>query len=187
MLNVKALLFDLDGTLVDTAAANVAAYGRALAEVGVTVEPEAFAAVAAGRNWREFLPDLLARAGVAADPAAVARRKGELYPEMIGELRVNGPLLALAASSRAAMRTAIVTTASAANVRAIVQRYELTGLFDLIVTGDDVSRHKPDPEAYRHAAVRLDLRPDECLAFEDSEIGVASARAAGVAVVQIVF
>ncbi|HEV2735560.1 MAG TPA: HAD family phosphatase [Longimicrobiaceae bacterium] len=187
MREVRALLFDLDGTLVDTGAANYAAYARALAEVGVAVEPEAFAEVAGGRNWRQFLPELLGRAGVAADPAAVARRKRDLYPEMIGGLRLNEPLLALAASSRAVMRTALVTTASASNVHAILRRYGLAELFEVVVTGDDVARHKPDPEAYLEAVSRLALSPEECLAFEDSQIGIASARAAGVPVVHVAF
>ncbi len=147
----------------------------------------AFDAVAAGRNWRQFLPELLARAGVAADPATVARRKGELYPEMIGALRLNEPLLALAASCRATMRTALVTTASGLNARAIVDRYALAALFDVIVTGDDVASHKPSPEAYLRAVAHLDVPAGECLAFEDSDIGVASARSAGVAVVRIAF
>jgi HAD superfamily hydrolase (TIGR01509 family) len=60
-------------------------------------------------------------------------------------------------------------------------------LFDVVVTGDDVVRHKPDPEAYRIAAERLAVPVEACLVFEDSDAGVASAVAAGMAVVRVRF
>jgi beta-phosphoglucomutase len=187
VLKLRALLFDLDGTLIDSAAANHAAYARALREVGAMIGPGEVAGTAAGRHWREFVPELLAAAGIACDPRHVARRKGELYREMIGELRLNGPLLALAASVRPPMKTVLVTTASAENVRAILSHFALGDAFDFVLTGDDVSRHKPDPEVYRLALTRLAVDAGECLAFEDSDVGVASAAAAGIAVVRVAF
>jgi beta-phosphoglucomutase len=182
---LRALLFDLDGTLVDSLGANYTAYSRALHEVGARMEPEVVARAAAGRQWREFLPALLREAGVEADPAAVARRKGELYRESVGELRVNAALLSLAASVRPEIQTVLVTTAATESVRAILRHFDLEGVFDHVITGDDVTRHKPDPEAYRLALARLQVDPRECLAFEDSDVGLASAHAAGVPVVRV--
>jgi len=187
MHRIKALLFDLDGTLVDSADANHAAYSRALYEFGVRIAPDEVARAAMGRQWRDFLPPLLREAGVGSDPAAVARRKGELYREMLGEIRVNYALLSLAASVRPAMRTVLVTTASAESVHAILHHFDLNNCFDLVITGDDVTRHKPDPEAYRIALESLQLESAECLAFEDSDVGVTSAEAAGIAVVRVAF
>ena len=187
MRKLRALLFDLDGTLIDSADANHAAYSRALQEFGVHIEPDEVAKAAAGRQWRDFLPELLYEAGVERDPAAIAARKGELYRDALGDLRLNGALLALAASVGPEMKTALVTTASSQSVRAILDHPNLRHTFDCVVTGDDVTRHKPDPEAYLLAMARLQLDPRECLAFEDSDIGVASARAAGVSVVRVTF
>jgi beta-phosphoglucomutase-like phosphatase (HAD superfamily) len=187
MHRILALLFDLDGTLVDSAEANYTAYSRALAEFGVLMEPRAVAEMAADRQWRQFLPELLHSAGVDADPARIASRKVELYRGAIGDVRVNRPLLGLAAAVRPAIRTALVTTASASSVGAIMAHFGMRELFDVVVTGDDVARHKPDPEAYRVAAARLAVPVEACLAFEDSEAGAASAVAAGVAVVRVRF
>jgi beta-phosphoglucomutase-like phosphatase (HAD superfamily) len=184
---LRALLFDLDGTLIDSAEANYAAYSRALLEVGVRIEPNAVAKAAAGRQWREFLPALLRQAGVERDPGAIASRKGALYRESLGELRLNGALLALAASVGPLMRTALVTTASSESVHAILRHADLSHVFDHVITGDDVTRHKPDPEAYLLALARLQLDPRECLAFEDSDVGIASAAAAGIAVARVTF
>jgi HAD superfamily hydrolase (TIGR01549 family) len=180
-------LFDLDGTLIDSATANYTAYSRALLEFGVRIEPEAVAKAVVGRQWREFLPDILHKAGVERDPEAIALRKGELYRETLGQMRLNGALLALAASVGPTMQTALVTTASGESVRAILLRADLSHTFDHVVTGDDVTRHKPDPEAYLLALARLQLDPRDCLAFEDSDVGVASAEAAGIAVVRVAF
>jgi beta-phosphoglucomutase-like phosphatase (HAD superfamily) len=183
---VRGLLFDLDGTLVDTAGASHGAYAAALAEAGIVVEPHTLAAAcAAGRHWSEFLPGLIESAGGAVEPAAVARRKGELYRKTLGETRVNAPLVALVASSRPHLRTALVTTASAESVHALLRVHDLGSLFDAIVTGDDVRHRKPHPEAYRLAVSRLALTPEECLAFEDSDVGVASATRAGLAVIRV--
>jgi HAD superfamily hydrolase (TIGR01509 family) len=180
-------LFDLDGTLVDSAEANHAAYARALGEFGVELDAHEVARRAAGRQWRQFLPEILVAAGVACDAGDVARRKGELYREMLGRLRLNAPLFALARSVRPAMKTAVVTTASAMNVTAILEHFGLLGAFDVVATGDDVKRYKPDPEVYHLALARLDLDAEDCIAFEDSDVGVASAIAARVAVVRVTF
>ena len=187
MSKLRALLFDLDGTLIDSAKANYQAYSSALREFGVAIEPDEVERIAAGRQWRDFLPALLRRGGVELDPAAVARRKGELYRESLSEVRTNTGLFSLAASVGPRIRTVLVTTASAESVRAILQRLDVSELFDHVITGDEVTRHKPDPEAYHLALARLQLGPRECLAFEDSDVGVASAEAAGIAVVRVRF
>jgi beta-phosphoglucomutase len=184
MFDVSALMFDLDGTLVDTRAANYAAYAGALAEVGVTIDAQTFEVLAHGRNWRWFLPRILGPE--AADQAgAVAARKAELYPALVGEARPNPRMVALAKAAHGHVPTCVVTTASAANARAVLVRHGLAGLFDLVVSGDDVARHKPDPEAYALAAARLGVAPARCLAFEDSDPGAASAAAAGMAVIRV--
>lgn len=174
---LAALLVDMDGTLVETSAANFAAYAAALAEVGVTVARAEFDAVAAGRNWRQFLPGLLGdRAALAAQ---VAARKAVLYPGFAPLTRVNPGLVQLIASFRQGGRAALVSTASRANIDTILRHHGLVDLFDEIVSGNDVRAHKPDPEAYRLAAARLRLTPQACLVIEDSDIGIRAAEAFG--------
>lgn len=187
IMSIKAFLFDLDGTLADTAIVNYKAYAAALAEVGVHVDVMQFAKITSGKNWRQFLPELLRSAGILVEPSVIAERKSFLYAEMIGDVLINTPLIKLLKSFSPQTRSALVTTASGVNARAIMDYHGLRCLFDVVVTGDDVTRHKPDPEAYLLAIERLNLSPDECLAFEDSEIGIASACAAGISVVRVSF
>ena len=183
---IKAFLVDLDGTLADTSEANFRAYAAALAEVGVTVDRPTFDREAFGRNWRQFLPTLMARAGSNAEPQAVAQRKTALYRETIAHARFNEALLLLLQTRRPGVRVALVTTASSANVASVLgQRPDIAALFDLLVTGDDVRQHKPDPEAYVLAAQRLGVAPHECVVVEDSDIGMAAGRAFGAPVLRV--
>lgn len=182
---LAALLFDLDGTLADTATMNALSYQQALAEFGANLEFEQVRAQVHGRNWRQFLPELLRDAGVDADPALVAARKREIYVTHSANIPLNEGLLRLAQASRPMLRVGLVTTASRANVMAILEAHCIVSLFDVIVTGDDVTRHKPDPESYLSAAAQLGLLPQACLVFEDSEIGFASAKAAGMQTVKV--
>jgi len=183
----KAFLVDLDGTLADTAEANFLAYSLALAECGVAVDRATFEREAIGRNWRQFLPAMMVRANGEATAACVAQRKTELYREATAHTRFNDSLVMLLQQlRRSGAQLALVTTASAANVAAVLAgRPDIAALFDLAVTGDDVSRHKPDPEAYCLAAQRLGLEPHECLVIEDSDIGLAAARSFGATVLRV--
>jgi beta-phosphoglucomutase len=182
----RALLVDLDGTLVDTSTANYLAYAEALAAVGVVVDRKRWDSQSQGRNWRQFLPDML-REVPDVEPAEVAAHKARLYPAKLAHSVLNRPLVTLIRSSRERLRTALVTTASSANARAVLNHHDLDGLFDLVVTGDEVERHKPYPDAYRLAAKRLGVAAAECLAIEDSDIGMAAAAAFGAPCLRVSF
>jgi HAD superfamily hydrolase (TIGR01509 family) len=184
---VQAFLVDLDGTLADTASVNSRAYASALAEVGVLIDIDRLANTIHGKSWRQFLPAILDSAGAKIEPALVAKRKSSIYAEMVSDVSINQPLVSLLESFRPETKIALVTTAARASVLTILEYHELTGLFDVIVTGDEVASHKPDPEAYLLAIEQIKVAASQCLAFEDSDVGAASARAAGVGVLRIVF
>lgn len=186
-MSLRALMVDLDGTLASTARANQLAYTSALAEVGVTISQEDFNDRVQGRHWREFLPGILAEAGSLAKPEAIAKRKGEIYGELASAIEVNVALVELLVTSRPQLKTALVTSAARGSVTNLLRAHNLESLFDTVVTGDDVEHHKPHPEAYLTAAARLDVRPEECLIFEDSDVGIGSAKAFGGHVLRIVF
>ena len=185
MPELAALLLDLDGTLVDTAEANYAAYAAALGEVGVAVDRASFDAVANGRHWSQFLPGIIGNA--AAEPARVAARKRELYPAMAGRTRLNRGLADFAAAARSRLKLALVTSASRSSTVAVLNAHGLGQLFETVVTGDDVAQPKPAPDAYLLAAERLEVSPDACLALEDSETGLESARRAGMRTFRVTF
>jgi beta-phosphoglucomutase len=183
---VEAYMVDFDGTLADTATANYVAYAAALEEVGVFVTRDTFEREACGRNWRQFLPGFLERQGSPAHPSDVAARKVHHYRAAARHVRFNEALIYLLTNRDVGTRTALVTSASAANVETVLAvRAGLRDLFDVVVTGDDVGRHKPDPQPYERAAALLQVAPGQCLVFEDSEVGVAAALAFGARVLKV--
>lgn len=184
-MKVAAILVDLDGTLADTSGANYRAYAQAMAEVGVVVAREEFEARAAGRHWTQFLPGFLAGAGCTVDARGVAQRKACLYADCLREVVPNEALVALLRLRAASTKTALVTSASRANASAVLTHLGLADLFDTIVTGDDVARHKPEPDGYELAARRLQVEPAQCIVIEDSDAGVASAMRFGAQVLRV--
>lgn len=185
---IQAYLVDFDGTLADTSAANYLAYANALKEIGVALGREQFDKLAFGRNWRQFLPLILREHGSSANPAAVAARKVELYREAVGSVSFNEALILLLENRDSALKTALVTSASSENVRSVLSaRHKLGSLFDVIVTGDDVTRHKPDPQGYVIAAELLGVSAENCIVFEDSDIGIMAGQAFGSHVLRVSF
>ncbi|MCP9887381.1 HAD-IA family hydrolase [Cyanobium sp. ATX 6A2] len=189
---LRALLWDVDGTLAETERdGHRLAFNRAFAEQGVPLHWDAqsygtWLAIAGGRERiRAALRDLQGRE---PDPAWVeslqACKQGHYAALMAaGGLGLRPGVAALiGAAAAAGLRQAIVTTSGRAAVQALAERLlgDLAGAFELWVCGDDVSRKKPDPEAYVLALQRLVLAPADALAIEDSPAGLAAAAAAGV-------
>jgi len=184
-MSFKALLVDLDGTLVDSASANIAAYRAATAQFDIVMDEEAVTAIAHGLHWRQFLPPLLVRAGSTADLAAIVQQKARLFPEMVPRICVNHALVQLVSVYRNRCLTALVTSSSSANANAVLNHHRLASLFDTVVTGDEVSAHKPDPAGYIAAGRHLCVAPLDCVAIEDSDVGVAACIAFGAPVLRV--
>ena len=173
----KLAMVDLDNTLVFTMAANALAYARALAEYGFTLTPEDYAKRCDGRAYRDFLPELMGADSPYIE--AVHERKIALYGECLTAAELNAPLLDVLRGLKDTYLLALVTTASRRNVEAVLARFGLTELFDVVVTQEDVRRAKPDPACYNDLIERLGVDRKDCLIFEDSASGVAAALASG--------
>jgi beta-phosphoglucomutase-like phosphatase (HAD superfamily) len=180
---IRHLLFDLDGTLADTAAANFAAYREAFAARGLVLreaDHEGFVGLPLKVFARRLDPQL-----TDADVRALSDAKALIYPRCMGLVRPNTALLAFARAQARRQSLAVVTTARRENAEAVLACIGASDLFPVRVFGDDVSEMKPSPEAYLLCLERLGAKASECLAFEDSPAGVAAAEAAGIAVVTV--
>jgi len=176
----SALLFDLDGTLVDTWEANYCSYRDSLAESGIACSRQRFAPCFGG-HWRDFLP-LLAGSSDEQLLLRIHHRKQALYPDHLATVRVNAPLIALLRAARPAWTTGLVTTASRSNAALLLAHLGIADAFDCIVTGDDVALAKPAPDGYQRCLEHLHASAAGSLAFEDSPTGIAAAQAAGLRV-----
>jgi HAD superfamily hydrolase (TIGR01509 family) len=180
---IRGLLFDLDGTLFFTEKANFLSYQRAFHEVGFTLEREAYA-----RAFGLRFDAMVKAVGAPLTPAQVEQvraAKARYYRENLSWVEPNTALIGFLRGLRASHRTGLVTTAARQNAMAILEHFGLVSAFDHAVFGEDVAQPKPHPEGYLTLLRRLDVTPRECVAFEDSETGMAAAEAAGVNVVRI--
>jgi len=180
---LRGLLFDLDGTLVDTREANFLAYRDAFAESGRDLSAEQFEGTW-GRDSRDFIPDLLP--GVTqSEVDAIRSAKSRIYAEHLHRTTPNTALIDFLRLVAPTHRTALVSTAKSGNGEQILRAHGIRELFDVVVWGDQVARSKPDPEGYLMALEQLDVDASASLAFEDSETGRQAALAAGLAVLEV--
>ena len=173
--SLQAVLFDMDGTLVDSDAAVVRAWTTWAREFGVDLDPAEIHGRPADSTVRMLRPDL-DDAGVAA---AADRQLALQYDDLADVVPMPGAheLLALLAEM---LPWAVVTSA---DVRLARARLDAAGIVaPVLVTVEDVRRGKPDPEGYLIAAKRLDVRPERCLVVEDAEPGIEAGRRAGATV-----
>jgi HAD superfamily hydrolase (TIGR01509 family) len=192
-VTLKAIIFDVDGTLAETEEAHRTAFNRAFAD--------------AGRDWcwsvddyrellkvtggRERIRHFLTLIGETAPDQFIAdlhTTKNEIYAQLVasGAVALRPGIARIISEARHAnIATAIATTTSRANLIALLDCHFGAGSiagFDAVVTGEDVARKKPDPEVYIRTLSALSLPPEACIAIEDSRNGLLSAAACGIAV-----
>ena len=175
VLTCDAVLFDMDGTLVDSTAVVERQWGRWAERRGASLA--AILAVSHGRPTLETL-SLIAPQWATAEEAAALEASERDDDE--GVVAVRGAPALIAALPP--MRWAVVTSAGQTLARARLTRAGLT-VPAVLVTSNDVSRGKPDPAGYLEAARRLGVRPDRCVVFEDAPVGVTAGLAAGATVI----
>lgn len=184
-MRLRLILTDFDGTLADTRRANAAAYVAALAEAGCRLTEEEYLRNYFGMRCGEFLQ----RLGI-GDPRLaerIRRRKIELYPSFFTSVVLNRPLWDFCRMFRQqGGRVWIVSTGQPENIRNAAHYLGIANRVDGILTGADVARPKPDPEAFLKAMEAEGCTPSETLVFEDSEVGIEAARRSGAAYIRIV-
>ena len=176
---IRLAMFDLDGTLFDTFYANYLAYREACGEE-FPFDEAFFAAHCMSRSYSDFLPDI----GVPVERVQeIHERKKQCYPAYFSQIRPNAPLFQIASLLKASgVKLAVVTTANRKNTEELLRFFGCDKLFDLYVTQESVTAHKPSPESYQTAMQHFGVAPAQCVVFEDSEIGVEAGIAAGAAV-----
>jgi len=199
---IRAVIFDLDGTLVQTETIKAASYGEAAVELcpscaNVEEVTNAFKDVV-GRSRQEVSQDLMDRfhlesatrkkmskLNVREPWEAFVETRLRIYEKMLADpqmlrshqLQHNIDLLHRVHSM--SLKTALATTSEREPTNHILEVLGIEDQFDLIATAEDVKKTKPDPEIYLLISYKFDIPPKECLAIEDSPPGVQSALSAG--------
>lgn len=176
-MKTKLAIFDLDGTLFNTERVNYLAYNTALAGFGCKIDYEYFCKECNGKYYKEFLPAIIGCSEIKLD--VIHNLKKEAYTTNLKEAKINQVLFDLIESIKADYYLAVVTTASRKNCHDILDFYEKTQLFDLILTNEDVACMKPAPEGFIKAMDYFSISSGKTIIFEDSEVGVEAAKRSG--------
>jgi HAD superfamily hydrolase (TIGR01509 family) len=183
-----AIIFDHDGTLVDTELPDFLAWEMLYQEHGATITIEHWAAVAVGHmnGLDQLFTELIAQGGPHLTPPTLRQRLEQLWPltlDSVGLMPGVEPLLVHLQA--AGYPLAIATASDRSWVTRWLTRFQLQPYFKAIATSNDVPNGKPAPDVYLLAARQLGVAPQRCLVFEDSLAGLQAAKAAGMVVVAV--
>ena len=177
----RAVLWDMDGTLIDSEELHWISWRDTLANEGITITREQFLASFGQRN-DSIIPRWLGAAATPERIERISKAKENLYRQMVrgdGMSPEPGVATWLRRLHNDGWQQAIASAAPRANIDAILEALSATHIFQGIVSADDVHRGKPDPEVYLIAASLVGVPPDRCIVVEDAVAGVQGARSAG--------
>lgn len=183
-MTLAALLFDMDGTLIDSMPLHERSWALWHAEMALPYDEAGFFAATAGRTNLEILRDLFPQQPEDA-LQTMAARKEALYREIAErELTLIAGAREVIAQGRArGLKIAICTAAPPENIAIAFARFGLGALVDTVTSPADGLRGKPHPDIFLEAARRMGVDPAQCLVFEDAPLGIEAARNGGMAAV----
>lgn len=186
---LKAVLFDVDGTLVDTEKLQSDAYALVLKQYGhEDIEPTKhgtihFPGEATNDTWLR----LIKQYPIDEEIQKLAGKKREAAMELLkaGVAPMRGAVELLRSLHEGGVKIALVSSALRDRLTLMVDALGIADYVDVIVSGDDALNHKPAPDSYLLAVQKLGVNADECVVIEDAEVGVQAANAAGIKVVAV--
>ena len=180
----QGLIFDCDGTLADTMPLHWEAWSDIARRHGFEFSEERFYSLA-GVPSRLILKTLAEEQGVTLDPAAVSKEKEEAY---LVKLEHVGPIhnvVEIARQNHGVVPMAVASGGTHRVIEMVLEHLGIRQLFDAVVTSEDVEHQKPAPDIFLEAARRLGVPPEQCRAYEDSDLGMQAIRAAGMDAVDV--
>ena len=174
----KALIFDLDGTLVDSMPLHYEAWKEVCAMKGLDFSEEEFYSLAGVPSDRIF-EIINERHGTNFDPKTDSHLKEETYLKKIGKLKPVDVVFELAKANHGKLPMAIGTGSPGEHSWEAVRSLGLDKYFDILVSKNDVSKGKPHPETFLKCAEAMNVSPEFCQVFEDGEPGLQAAKTAG--------
>ena len=183
---MAAVIFDMDGVLVDGEPLHYAAINEILGEEAIQIDIPTYRrylGTTLAHTWR----DLAARHALAHDYAYYARRYDVAVTAQYRAHAVPTPGAhrLLARLQEAGVPCALASSSNRAWVETALAALDMGDAFDVVISGDEVREGKPDPEIYRTAAARLGVPPADCLVIEDAPAGIEAARGAGMRVIGV--
>jgi HAD superfamily hydrolase (TIGR01509 family) len=176
--SAKGVIFDCDGTLVDSMPIHYLAWHRTMTEVGLRFEEDRFYALG-GMPSDRIIALLSSEQNIYVDPKRTAHRKELAFLELIHLLERIEPVVDVAKRLRGRKPISVASGGFREIVMRQLTQVKMDDWFDVIVAAEDTARHKPEPDVFLETAIRLGIPAGDCLVFEDSDLGIEAARRAG--------
>ena len=180
----RALIFDCDGTLADSMPLHWSAWNAVCQRNGIELSVARFYKLG-GVPSQKILAMLKQEQGLDFDPAEISRQKEDAYLPLMAEVKLIEPIAAIAREHIGQLPMAIATGGRTKYICPLLERLGVADWFQAIVTSDAVKNHKPAPDTFLKAAALLGVPPEDCRAFEDTDLGMEAIRAAGMDAVDV--
>ena len=179
------LVFDCDGTLADTMPLHWRAWSAITGRHRIHFPEERFYALG-GVPTRDILKLLAVEQGrTDFDPLVVAKEKEAIYLELLPQVGPIHEVVEIAREHRGVLPMAVATGGSRNAIPKVLEHLGILSWFGAVVTSEDVVRQKPAPDIFLEAARRIGIDPSRCRAFEDTDLGMQSIRAAGMEAIDV--
>jgi HAD superfamily hydrolase (TIGR01509 family) len=180
----RAYLFDCDGTIVDSMPLHYIAWKTVFSEWNCLFPEDLFYSWG-GKPTREIIATLNEMHGLAMPVEALAEHKEELYFKMLPQLKAIPEVMEIIEAEHGRIPFAVVSGGRRISVTKALSALYLMDRFETIVSSEDYVNSKPAPDAFLVAAARLGVAPEDCLVFEDTDLGIQAATAARMASVRV--
>lgn len=177
-MDFRGLIFDCDGTLVDSMPLHYRAWQKVSRRHGFCFPEHRFYSLG-GIPTRGIVDMLGAEQDLALDAALVAFEKEQEYLALMPHARLNDHVMHVVHSHRGRVPMAVASGGSRRTTLGVLEHLGVSNLFQAVVTSEEVTRPKPAPDVFLEAARRIGVAPQHCRAFEDTDLGITAIRAAG--------
>ena len=180
----QAIIFDCDGTLADTMPAHYVAWNQTLSPHGINFTKERFYQLG-GTPTVTIIEMLAAEANIQLNAQDLALEKEHAFHKNLHQVGPINPVVEVAKAYHGKMPLAVATGSERWSAQKILEHLEIIHLFDHLVCADDVTNPKPAPDIYLQAANLINTPPHLCLVYEDTDLGIQGATAAGMACIDV--
>ncbi|PJA48200.1 MAG: hypothetical protein CO170_03480 [candidate division SR1 bacterium CG_4_9_14_3_um_filter_40_9] len=173
---LKAVIFDRDGVIVDSEYANVTAGFMAFQQLGIEIDEDDKKQII-GKHPKDYLTYFHTKYNFSDEE--FQKIVAPIYSNLLEKMPFIPKAIDLCHSIKNKVLLALNTSSELKNTQGLLKRGNIENLFDALTTEEDITNRKPHPDSYLLTAQRLGVAPGECIAIEDSDIGLAAAKAAG--------
>ena len=180
----KALIFDLDGTLSDSLPVHIETWNMVGEKYGFVFDPQIIYELT-GQPTIEFAKCIIERENVKEDPEVLVRLKQEAFWGCAHKLIPIDEVTAIVKKYHGKLPMAVGTGAGRRSAETQLKALKLSKYFDVIVSANDVNKHKPEPDTFLECARLMGVTPQHCQVFEDGDLGISAAKTAGMFVTDV--